>query len=84
MEDRKEDKTTKPSPLRVALINETIPRGLKGLHESGNSDSDKELVLHMHTRSLNSELQLVTMELSPRGWHEVKKEKGKKGRIVDY
>ena len=60
--------------------------GLKRLHESESSDSDKEHATVVLSGHVTDSLQLVSVCPRPStgGWTEVKKKKGKKGKIDDY
>jgi hypothetical protein len=84
LEDRKEDKNTKTSTLRLIVINETPPKGMKIFCESNGSNSNKESILHTNHENLNSDLQFVPMQPSLMGWFEIKKRKGKKVRSIYF
>jgi hypothetical protein len=80
----KEAKNTRVSPSGMEVVKEAPSRGQKRLHESESSNSNKESVPTVNGGELNFKLWVVPMDSSLRGWIEVKKKKGEKGRIDKF
>ena len=59
-------------------------RGMKRNHESESSNLDKEQASFKNFGDMKIALQIVTLVPPRGGWIEVKKKKGKKGKIEDF
>ena len=59
-------------------------RGVKRNYEFESSKSDKEQAPMKNTRNMKNSLHMVIMDPSVGGWKNMKKKKGRKGKIEDY